>query len=221
MFLRRALKLKLDKETMLLYAVTDRTWLNGRKLEDEVEKILKAGATFVQLREKDISEKEFISEAKKIKEVTDRYKVPFVINDNIEVAKAVDADGVHIGQSDMEARKARQILGEDKIIGISAGNFEEALQAEKNGADYIGVGAVFHTDTKLDATAVTFEEMKKIMESVSIPVVAIGGINKNNILELKGSGADGVAVVSALFAADDAYCAAKELLKLSEEMTGK
>lgn len=210
--------MKLDKRSMLLYAVTDRTWLKGKSLESEVEKICKAGATFIQLREKDITNEEFIAEAKKIKAVTDKYKIPFVINDNIEVAKAVNADGVHIGQSDMEAKKARDILGKDKIIGISAGNIEEALAADKSGADYIGVGAMFHTDTKQDATSVTFEEIKEITQRANIPVVAIGGINKDNVLKLSGSGVDGIAVISAIFAENNVEEATKNMLSLAKKM---
>lgn len=211
-------RLNADKKSMLLYAVTDRTWLGDKKLEDEVEKVLKAGATFIQLREKNSSFNEFLEIAKKIKAVTDKYKVPFVINDNIEVAKAVNADGVHIGQSDMEAKRARSILGDEKIIGISAGSVQEAVTAERNGADYIGVGAVFHTDTKKDATDMTMDVLKNITASVHIPVVAIGGINKDNIMQLKGTGVDGVAVISAIFAKKDVYQATKELRALSEKM---
>ena len=210
--------MKADKKSMLLYAVTDRAWLNGRNLEDDVEEALKAGVTFVQLREKHASYDEMVDLAKKIKALTDRYNVPFVIDDNIEVAKAVDADGVHIGQSDTEAKKARQMLGNNKIIGVSASNVKEAVEAEKNGADYIGIGAMIPTDTKKDHRDLTFEEAKKITSSVNIPVVAIGGINSKNIMELKGTGVDGVAVVSAIFASDDRYAAAKELLELSKKM---
>lgn len=203
---------------MLLYAVTDSSWLNGRSLAQDVEDVLKAGATFIQLREKNANYDQMLKLAKEIKALTDKYHVPFVIDDNIDVAVAVDADGVHVGQSDTEAKKAREILGENKIVGVSAGNLKEALEAEKNGADYIGIGAMFPTDTKKDHTDITFEEAKKITESVNIPVVAIGGINKNNILQLKGTGVDGVAVISAIFAQDDRYKAAKELLALSKEI---
>ena len=203
---------------MLLYAVTDSSWLNGRSLAQDVEDVLKAGATFIQLREKNADYDQILKLAKEIKALTDKYHVPFVIDDNIDVAVAVDADGVHVGQSDTEAKKAREILGENKIVGVSAGNLKEALEAEKNGADYIGIGAMFPTDTKKDHTDITFEEAKKITESVNIPVVAIGGINKNNILQLKGTGVDGVAVISAIFAQDDRYKAAKELLELSKEI---
>ena len=203
---------------MLLYAVTDSSWLNGRSLAQDVEDVLKAGATFIQLREKNADYDQMLKLAKEIKALTDKYHVPFVIDDNIDVAVAVDADGVHVGQSDTEAKKAREILGENKIVGVSAGNLKEALEAEKNGADYLGIGAMFPTDTKKDHTDITFEEAKKITESVNIPVVAIGGINKNNILQLKGTGVDGVAVISAIFAQDDRYKAAKELLELSKEI---
>ena len=186
---------------MLLYAVTDSTWLNGRKLVDDVEDVLKAGATFIQLREKNATYEETVALAREIKKLTDKYHVPFVIDDNVEAAKEVDADGVHIGQSDTEAKRARDILGENKIIGVSA-----------------GIGAMFDTSTKKDHTDMTFEEAKKITDTVKIPVVAIGGINKNNILELKGTGIDGVAVISAIFAQPDRYSAAKELLELSKEI---
>ena len=203
---------------MLLYAVTDSSWLNGRSLAQDVEDVLKAGATFIQLREKNADYDQMLKLAKEIKALTDKYHVPFVIDDNIDVAVAVDADGVHVGQSDTEAKKAREILGENKIVGVSAGNLKEAIEAEKNGADYIGIGAMFPTDTKKDHTDITFEQAKEITEAVNIPVVAIGGINKNNILQLKGTGVDGVAVISAIFAQDDRYKAANELLALSKEI---
>lgn len=210
--------MKLDKSSMLLYAVTDSSWLNGRSLAQDVEDVLKAGATFIQLREKNANYDQMLKLAKEIKALTDKYHVPFVIDDNIDVAVAVDADGVHVGQSDTEAKKAREILGENKIVGVSAGNLKEAIEAEKNGADYIGIGAMFPTDTKKDHTDITFEQAKEITEAVNIPVVAIGGINKNNIIQLKGTGVDGVAVISAIFAQDDRYKAAKELLALSKEI---
>ena len=210
--------MKLDKSSMLLYAVTDSSWLNGRSLAQDVEDVLKAGATFIQLREKNADYDQMLKLAKEIKALTDKYHVPFVIDDNIDVAIAVDADGVHVGQSDTEAKKAREILGENKIVGVSAGNLKEAIEAEKNGADYIGIGAMFPTDTKKDHTDITFEQAKEITEAVNIPVVAIGGINKNNIIQLKGTGVDGVAVISAIFAQDDRYKAAKELLALSKEI---
>lgn len=210
--------MKLDKSTMLLYVVTDRTWLGNNKLEEQVEEIIKAGATFVQLREKELSFDEFVQEGKKIKQITDRYQVPFVINDNIDVALAIDADGVHVGQKDLNAKEVRNLIGKGKILGVSAQTVEQALLAEKQGADYIGVGAVFSTSTKNDANEVSHETLKEICEAVNIPVVAIGGINERNILELKGSGVDGVAVISAIFAKSGLTKATQDLLTLSQEM---
>jgi thiamine-phosphate pyrophosphorylase len=212
--------LSLDKSTMLLYAVTDRAWLNGSNLAEKVEQAIRGGATFVQLREKDISDEEFLTIAREVKVVTDRYMVPYVINDNVNVAIKVNADGVHLGQGDEQIRTARVRLGPNKIIGISAHTVEEALLAQENGADYIGVGAIFNTTTKPDANTVSMETLKKICSAVAIPVVAIGGITKHNILELSGTGVDGVAVVSALFAQQDVENAARELLALSRRMAG-
>lgn len=203
--------MKLDSKSLLLYAVTDRAWLHERRLADDVEKALLGGATFVQLREKDASFEEFLEQAREVKEVCKKYNVPFVINDNIEVALAVDADGVHVGQSDMETGSVRQKLGKDKIIGVSTRTVEEALLAQDRGADYLGVGAMFQTSTKLDAADVTFEELKVICKAVEIPVVAIGGISNHNVMELEGTGIDGVAVVSAIFAAEDIQKATKEM----------
>lgn len=207
-----------DKNSLRLYIITDRTWLLDNKLKDQVEESIKAGATFVQLREKDITFDEFVSIAKEIKEVTDRYNVPFVINDNVDVALAVDADGVHVGQSDEELASARTRLGNDKIIGVSAGTIEEAISAEKGGADYIGVGAVFSTSTKLDADSIPMDKLKEICASVNIPVVAIGGITPTNILELKGSGIYGISVISAIFAQKNITKATEELNKLTKEL---
>ncbi len=199
-------------------AITDRYWLNGRRLADVVENVLKNGATFLQLREKEFSHEEMVQEAMEIKEIAARYQVPFVINDDIYAAKEIDADGVHIGQSDMEYQKARQILGPDKIIGISAATLEEAVAAEKAGADYIGVGAVFPTDTKADHTPVTLEALKQITDAVSIPVVAIGGINADNLTKLAGTGIDGISVISAIFGQPDPGIATKELLARTKEI---
>ena len=205
-------------EDMLLYAVTDRAWLNGETLESQVEKALKGGATFVQLREKELDEELFLEEAKKIKKLCAEYHVPFVINDNVDIALKMDADGVHVGQSDMEAGKVREKLGPDKIIGISAATLEEAVAAEKAGADYIGVGAVFPTDTKADHTPVTLEALKQITDAVSIPVVAIGGINADNLTKLAGTGIDGISVISAIFGQPDPGIATKELLARTKEI---
>ena len=176
-----AVKLRVNADAMTLYAVTDRTWVKDTTLMDQVKEALEGGITFLQLREKHLSKEEFIKEAREMKELSKEYKVPFVINDNIEVALAVDADGVHIGQDDMSVEEARKLLGEDKIIGVSAHNVEEAIKAQKGGADYLGVGAVCATSTKKDANVVSKEEIKKICHTVEIPVVAIGGIKKENI----------------------------------------
>ena len=205
-------------EDMLLYAVTDRAWLNGATLESQVEQALKGGATFVQLREKELDEETFLEEAKKIKKLCGKYHVPFVINDNVDIALAVDADGVHVGQSDMEAGKVREKLGPDKIIGVSCKTVEQALLAKKHGADYLGVGAMYPTGTKKDATAVTPEVLSEICQAVDIPVVAIGGINKNRLEPLQGTGVDGVAVVSAIFAAEDIEKATRELKEAVREI---
>ncbi len=210
--------MKVDKKSMLLYVVTDRTWLGENLLTSQVEDTIKAGATFIQLREKDMSLDDFIREARDIKVLTDRYQVPFVINDNVEVAMAVNADGVHVGQSDMEASRVRSLIGKDKILGVSAQTVEQAVTAEKMGADYIGVGAVFATSTKTDANEMSFGTIKAICEKVSIPVVAIGGIDEDNIFQLKGSGVHGVAVISAIFSKPDIYSAAQKLYSLSKEM---
>lgn len=210
--------MKLDKKSMTLYAVTDRSWLEGRSLSTLVEESLKAGVTFVQLREKKLDLNEFVELAKEIKNLTDQYNIPYVINDNVEVALACNADGVHVGQKDMEASNVREKIGKDKILGVSVQTVDQAILAEKKGADYLGVGAVFSTSTKLDAINVSFDTLKEICNAVSIPVVAIGGINKDNVLKLSGSGVDGIAVVSAIFAEKDVYKATEELRTLSEQM---
>ena len=207
------------RKAMLLYAVTDQMWLKeGETLTDVAESVLQNGATFLQIREKDLAEDAFEAEAERLKTLCAQHGVPFVVNDSVEIALQCDADGVHVGQSDIKGRDIRAIIGPDKILGISAGTVEEAVVAEKAGADYIGVGAVFPTDTKKNATPMTMELLKEIVSSVSIPVVAIGGISAENILQLRGSGVDGVAVVSAIFAAEDPGKATADLLKLAEEM---
>ena len=203
---------------MLVYAVTDRTWLNGSTLEQQVEQAIKSGATLIQLREKELSYTAFLEQAIQLKKVTDKYHIPLIINDNVDVAKAVNAEGVHVGQKDMEAGAVRQKLGENKIIGVSVQTVEQALLAQKQGADYLGVGAVFSTSTKLDASEVSFETLQKICDAVSIPVVAIGGINAQNIMQLKNSGINGVAVVSAIFAQKDIIQATKELTNLAKQI---
>ena len=172
----------------------------------------------MQLREKELDEAHFLEEAKKIKELCGRYHVPFVINDNVDIALEIDADGVHVGQSDMEAGDVRAKLGPDKIIGVSAQTVGQALLAQERGADYLGVGAVFHTDSKADAADISHETLKAITEAVDIPVIAIGGISKENVSELSGTGICGIAVISAIFAEKDIKNATKKLKKLTEEM---
>jgi len=210
--------MKCDKKSMLLYAVTDRSWLGEQTLAMRVEETLIGGTTFVQLREKNLDYALFLEEAKEMKALCGKYHVPFVINDNVEIAIESDADGVHIGQSDKKISDVRAALGEDKIIGVSAQTVEQAILAQQEGADYLGVGAVFSTSTKLDADSVSFQTLKSICEAVNIPVIAIGGINENNILELSGTGIDGVAIISALFAKSDIISATKTLCTLSKNV---
>lgn len=208
----------LNKSDLLLYAVTDRSWLGGHTLYQDVEAAIKGGATFIQLREKKLDEEHFLEEAKEIKELCKRYRVPFVINDNVDIALAMDADGVHVGQSDMEAGMVREKLGPDKIIGVSAQTVEQAILAEQKGADYLGVGAVFPTGSKDDAVEVSHDTLKAICEAVHIPVIAIGGISTGNVMELSGSGICGIAVISAIFAKPDIETAARELREQTEKM---
>lgn len=210
--------MKCKAEDLLLYAVTDRYWLNGETLYSQVEKSLQGGATFIQLREKNLDYESFLEEAKEIKELCARYQVPFVINDEVDIAIAMDADGVHVGQSDMEAGDVREKLGPDKIIGVSAQTVEQAILAEKRGADYLGVGAVFPTGSKDDADDVSHETLKAICDAVSIPVIAIGGIGMHNVQELAGTGICGVAVISAIFAQKDIKQATIDLKEKTKAM---
>lgn len=204
------------KEDLLLYAVTDRSWLNGETLYAQVEKALKGGVTFVQLREKALDEQAFLEEAKEIQKLCEQYHVPFVINDNVEIAAQIGADGVHVGQSDMEAGDVREKLGPDRIIGVSAQTVEQAVRAQERGADYLGVGAVFPTGSKADAVEVSHETVRAITEAVDIPVIAIGGITKDNVSELSGTGICGIAVISAIFAQEDIEGAARVLKERTE-----
>lgn len=213
--------MKCDKKDLLLYAVTDRSWLGEQTLYEQVEEALKGGATFVQLREKELDDDTFLAEAIEIQKLCKQYNVPFVINDNVEIARSINADGVHVGQSDMEADNVRALLGENKILGVSAQTVEQAILAEQRGADYLGVGAVFPTGSKADADDVSRETLRAICEAVSIPVVAIGGIGKHNVLELSGSGICGIAVISAIFAAEDITSATAELKALTEQAVAK
>lgn len=212
--------MEFENKSLRLYAVTDRSWLKGGTLYEQVEKALRGGATFVQLREKSLDMESFVAEARQIKILCEKYHVPFVINDNVDVALAVDADGVHVGQGDMAASDARKKLGTGKLIGVTARTVEQAVAAWKQGADYLGVGAVFATSTKGDAKEISHGTLKEICRSVSIPVVAIGGICAANVMELKGTGIEGVAVVSAIFASEDIEMAARELRELAEQLGG-
>ena len=206
------------KENMLLYAVTDRAWTGRQSLLEQVECALKGGATCVQLREKELDESAFLEEAIHMKQLCARYGVPFIVNDNVEIAIQCGADGVHVGQSDMEAGHVRQMVGDKMMIGVSARTVEEALAAQAAGADYLGVGAMFSTSTKLDAHVLGYQTLKDICAAVDIPVTAIGGINEENMMRLSGSGVDGVALVSAIFAAEDIEAACRRLKAMSEAM---
>ena len=207
------------RSSMLLYAVTDRMWLKeGQSLVDVCRDVLGNGATFLQIREKDLDEAEFEQEAQQLKALCSQFRVPFVVNDSVEIAMDIDADGVHVGQSDIKGRDIRAMIGPDKILGISAGTVEEAKAAEAAGADYIGVGAVFGTSTKKDARNLSGDALRQIAASVQIPVVAIGGISKDNLPQLAGSGVDGIAVVSAIFGAENPGQATQELLKMSRDL---
>lgn len=210
--------MKYDKKDFLLYAVTDRAWLNGSTLYEQVKQALLGGATFIQLREKNLNNKDFLEEALQIKKLCHDYSVPFIINDNIEIALETNADGIHVGQNDMEAAQVRKLLGENKILGVSAQTVEQAILAEKQGADYLGVGAIFHTGSKADADDISIDTLKKICEAVNIPAIAIGGINKDTIMKLAGSGICGIAVISAIFAQKDIRLATAELKELTHKM---
>ena len=209
--------MRLSAESLRLYAVTDRTWLNGRTLAECVRESIAGGATMIQIREKSLGYEEFRSQALEIQAVCRESHIPFIVNDDVNLAREISADGVHVGQDDMSAANVREIIGAGKILGVSVRNADEAIEAERNGADYLGAGAVFHTGTKLDAADVSHEALREICESVKIPVVAIGGISAKNTHLLAGSGIEGVAVISAIFAQDDIRGAARELLRLSEK----
>ncbi|MDD6490408.1 MAG: thiamine phosphate synthase [Clostridia bacterium] len=210
--------MKCDKKNMLLYAVTDRMWTGKKTLYEQIEDALKGGITCLQLREKNLDDEKFLEEALKIKSLCNSYNVPLIINDNVDIALKSGADGVHVGQHDMQAENVRKLVGENMIIGVSARTVEQAVLAEKNGADYLGVGAVFNTSTKIDASSVSFRTVSEICKAVSIPVVAIGGISSENILQLSGLGVDGVALVSSIFSAENIEQECKKLRSLSEKM---
>lgn len=199
-----------------VYLVTDRGILGDRDLCECIEQAILGGATMIQLREKDISTLEFYNISLKVKAITSKYKVPLIINDRVDIALACDAEGVHVGQSDMPLEVVRRIIGKDKIIGVSTGSVEKAKLAEENGADYIGVGAIFPTGSKDDAVTIGLEELQNIRNNVSIPIVAIGGINENNCSKVISAGADGVAVISAILGKEDIRKASEELKKLTK-----
>ena len=210
--------MKCDKHTMLLYAVTDRAWVGEQTLYQQVESALKGGATCVQLREKQLGDADFLQEAIQIHALCQQYGVPLFINDNVEVALQCHAEGIHVGQEDMAAAQVRQRVGDEMMIGVSVHSVEEALEAVRHGADCLGVGAAFSTHTKADVDVLPEGMMKAICDAVDIPVVAIGGIHKENILQLKGTGVDGVALVSAIFGAKDIEAECRELKALSEQI---
>ena len=206
----------MNKDALTLYGITDRYWLNGRPLIQDVQLALEGGVTMIQLREKNLDEESFYREAIEIKELCKKFHVPFIINDNVELAKKVDADGIHVGQNDMAAQDVRAIIGPDKILGVSTQTVEEALLAQKMGADYLGVGAVFPTGSKDDCWVLSHDLCREICSAVTIPVVAIGGINLGNISKLSGLGFSGISLISAIFGQSDIKSAA---MKLKEEVS--
>lgn len=212
--------MKVERRHMLLYAVTDRSWLHGQSLVHAVEEVLAGGATMLQLREKHLEHRDFLAQAQELLPLCRKYHVPLIINDDVQVALESGADGVHVGQSDMAVQAARSILGPDKIIGASAHNASEALAAVAAGADYLGCGAVFGSTTKADAGLLSLNTLREIRAAVRVPIVAIGGINRQNIARLAGSGVDGVALISALFAAPDKRAAAQQMLEQSLKIAG-
>lgn len=210
--------MKLSADMMRLYAVTDRSWLRGRTLHQQVEEALIGGATLVQLREKELDEATFLQEAIDLTKLCHRYGVPLLINDNVDIARRSGADGVHVGQDDMEAAAVRSILGSNMIVGVTAKTVEQAQRAQEAGADYLGSGAVFGSATKLNAKPMSMDTLRSICQAVDIPVVAIGGIHKGNILELTGTGISGAAVVSGIFAAEDITAECREIRGLVERI---
>ena len=213
--------MKLNENMLRLYAVTDRNWLRGETIFDQVEAAIRGGATLIQLREKELPFDEFLDEAIEMKALCERCNVPLIINDNVEIALRSGADGVHVGQDDMRAVDIRKMAGRNLIVGVTAKTVEQALDAQAAGADYLGSGAVFGSSTKTNARPMTRETLSAICAAVDIPVVAIGGINRNNISELRGTGISGVAVVSGIFAAEDIEAECRLLLDLAREVSGR
>ena len=201
----------MNKIDYSLYLVTDRNILKNRDLKDEVENAIKGGVTLVQLREKECGGKDFLKYAVEVKEITDKYDIPLIINDRVDIALAIDAAGVHVGQNDIPAKVVRELIGKNKVLGISASNLEEAKKAVEDGADYLGVGAIYSTSTKKDAKNVKLNMLKEIRDNIKIPIVAIGGIDKNNAKEVIECNIDGIAVVSAILSENNIELAAKNL----------
>lgn len=212
--------MKFAESMLRLYAVTDRSWTGEQTLYQQVESALKGGATCVQLREKELDFDAFLAEAVQLKALCSRYGVPLIINDNVEIALRCGADGIHVGQEDMEAQNVRALVGDDMIVGVTAKTVEQALAAQQAGADYLGSGAVFGSTTKTNARPMSCETLREICNAVSIPVVAIGGINLKNIRELKNTDIHGVAVVSGIFAAEDIEQECRLLLEESRKIAG-
>lgn len=212
--------MRCDRRHMLLYAVTDRAWTGERTLYQQVEAALKGGVTCVQLREKALDEAAFLQEARELCALCRRYGVPFIVNDSVEIALACGADGVHVGQEDLAAGEVRRRVGEDMILGVSVHTVEEARRAVRDGADYLGLGAVFPTSTKADVDVMPGETLRAICGAVEVPTVAIGGVKRGNLLQLSGSGVDGAALVSAIFGAEDIEKTCRELRALAEQMVG-
>lgn len=213
--------MKLNENMLRLYAVTDRSWLRGETIFDQVEAAIRGGATLIQLREKELPFDAFLDEAIEMKALCERCNVPLIINDNVEIALRSGADGVHVGQDDMRAEDIRKMAGRNLIVGVTAKTVEQALDAQAAGADYLGSGAVFGSTTKTNARPMTRETLSAICAAVDIPVVAIGGINRDNISELNGTGVSGVAVVSGIFAAEDIEAECRLLLDLAREVSGR
>lgn len=210
--------MKFSRDSLRLYAVTDRAWLNGRTLGQVVREAISGGATLIQLREKNLGYEVFKYEALEIQRLCREHDIPFIVNDNVNLAREVDADGVHVGQEDMDAGSVRRLIGAGKILGVSVRTPEEAVRAEAQGADYLGAGAVFHTGSKSDAVDITHEALREICSAVKIPVVAIGGITLKNARELSGTGIAGLAVISAIFASPDIAAASRELRAIADEI---
>lgn len=213
--------MKIKPEILRVYGVTDASWTGRFTLLEQVEQALKGGVTCIQFRDKQLENDAFLREAKKMKVLCEKYHVPLIINDHVDIAVRCGADGVHVGQKDMEAKEVRKLVGEKMIIGVSARTVEQAIQAEQAGADYLGVGAVFGTSTKMDAEKISLERLKEICQAVIIPVVAIGGVQKDNFPELAGTGVAGAALVSAIFSAQDIEEECRNLRNISEQIVCK